>query len=158
MTESNRSVASVGADAAADMATAMAGRLRRGLGLFASGSDQPRARRATDVNLLTVSSVGILLGGLAAIPEPAVSRAFTRFLGALPDALTGMWQLLADLPALWALVVLVAALTRSRAKVGRDMLLAIVAVVLWLLLGRVVTGAWPEMRALFGDVAAGGQN
>ena len=137
-----------------DAVVAMASRLRRGLRLFISAGDEPRARRATDVILLTVSFVGIVLVGLAAIPEPGFSRAVTRFLRALPEALTGMWQLLADLPTAWALVVLVAAFARGRAKVGRDMILAIVVgIVLWLLLGRVVTGAWPEVRALFGDVA-----
>ena len=138
---------------ATETVTEMAGRLRRGLRLFTSAGDQPRARRATDVILLAISFVGIALVGLAAIPEPGISRAVTRFLGALPDALTGMWQLFADLPTLWALVVLVAAFARGRSKVGRDMILAIlVGIVLWLLLGRVVTGAWPEMRALFGDI------
>ena len=152
MTDRSGSAATVrNADDAVAM---MASRIRRGLRLFTSSGDQPRARRATDVILLTVSFVGIVLVGLAAIPEPGISRAVTRLLGALPDALTGTWQLFADLPALWALVVLAAAFTRGRAKVGRDMILAIlVSVILWLLLGRVVTGAWPEMRALFGDVA-----
>jgi uncharacterized protein (TIRG00374 family) len=128
-------------------------RVRRGVRLFTSAEDQPRARRATDVILLTISFVGIVFIGLVAVPEPGFSRAVTAFLGALPEALTGMWQVLADSPTVWALVVLVAAFTRNRAKVGRDMILAIlVSIVLWLLLGRVVTGAWPEMRSLFGDV------
>ncbi len=153
MTEVTRSVASVGQDDATEMVTAMASRIRRGLRLFTSAGDQPRARRATDVILLTISFVGIVLVGLVAVPEPGFSRAVTRFLGALPDALTGMWQVLADLPTLWALLVLVAAFTRGRARVGRDMLLAILAgIVLWLLLSRTVTGAWPEWNALFGDV------
>jgi hypothetical protein len=100
-----------------------------------------------------ISFVGMVFVGLVAIPEPGFSRAVTTFLGSLPAALTGMWQVLADSPTVWALVVLVAAFTRGKAKVGRDMILAIlVGIVLWLLLGRVVTGAWPEMRALLGDV------
>jgi uncharacterized membrane protein YbhN (UPF0104 family) len=153
MAEPTAPVTSAGTGNATETVAAMTNRIRRGLRLFTSAGDQPRARRATDVILLTISFVGIVLVGLAAIPEPGFSRAVTRFLGALPDALTGTWQLLADLPTLWALLVLVAAFTRSRAKVGRDMILAIlVSVVLWLLLGRVVTGAWPEMRALLGDV------
>jgi uncharacterized protein (TIRG00374 family) len=138
---------------AAATATAMSSRVRRGLRLFTSAQDEPRARRATDVILLTISFVGIVFVGLVAIPEPGFSRAVTSFLGSLPDALTGMWQVLADSPTVWALVVLVAAFARSRAKVGRDMILAIVVgIVLWLVLGRAVTGAWPEMRALLGDV------
>lgn len=135
------------------MTEAIAGRIRRGLRLFASSADQPRARRATDVVLLTLSTVGIVLVGLIAVPEPGFSRAVTSFLLSLPAALTGMWQILGDLPALWALVVLVAAFAGGKAKVGRDMVLAIVVgVVLWQLLGRVVTGSWPELQRLFGDV------
>jgi uncharacterized protein (TIRG00374 family) len=128
-------------------------RPRRGLRLFISTPDLPRARRATDVILLVASLVGILFVGLIAVPEPGFSRAVTAFLRSLPEALVGMWQVLADLPTVWALVVLVAALVRGKAAIGRDMILAIViGVVLWLLLGRVVTGTWPEMRALLGDV------
>ncbi len=153
MTESAGSVPTSAHGNATEVVATMAGRLRRGLRLFASAVDQPRARRSTDVILLTISCVGMVLVGLAARPEPGISRAITRFLAALPNALTGMWQLFADLPTLWALVVLVAAFTRGRSKVGRDMILAILAsIVLWLLLGRLVTGAWPEMRTLFGDV------
>ena len=136
------------------MTEAMASRIRRGLRLFSSSDDQPRARRATDVVLLTISFVGIVFVGLIAVPEPGFSRAITSLLTALPTAMDGMWQIFGDLPALWALVVLVGAFARGRAKVGRDMVFAIVVgVVLWLVLGRVVTGAWPEMRALLGDVA-----
>ncbi len=153
MTDATESASSDGTGNATETVTTMAGRLRRGLRLFTSAGDQPRARRATDVILLTISFVGIVFVGLVAIPEPGFSRAVSRFLGALPDALAGMWQILADLPTLWALIVLGAAFTRGRAKVGRDMILAIlVGLILWLILGRVVTGAWPEMRALFGDI------
>lgn len=135
------------------MSIVLTGRLPRPVRLFASVGDQPRARRATDVILLAVSFVGIVLVGLIAIPEPGISNAVTGFLVALPDSLIGMWQLFADLPTMWALVVLVAAFTLGQAKVGRDMLLAIVVgTVMWLLLARVVTGTWPDLSALFGDV------
>ncbi len=154
MTEAASPIEAGGQSDATESAPEIIGdRIRRRLRLFTSAVDQPRARRATDVILLTISFVGIVLVGLVAVPEPAFSRAVTRFLGDLPDALTGVWQVLADLPTVWALVVLVAALARGRAKVGRDMILVvIVAVALWLVLGRLVTGAWPEMRALLGDV------
>ncbi len=136
------------------MTEAMANRIRRGLRLFSSSGDQPRARRATDVVLLTISFIGIVFVGLIAVPEPGFSRAITSLFTALPTAMDGMWQIFGDLPALWALVVLVVAFARGRAKVGRDMVFAIVVgVALWLVLGRVVTGAWPEMQRLFGDVA-----
>jgi hypothetical protein len=98
--------------------TAASSRLRRGLRLFTSTPDLPRARRATDVILLVISFVGMVFVGLVAIPEPGFSRAVTTFLGSLPAALTGMWQVFADSPTVWALVVLVAAFTRGKARSG----------------------------------------
>ena len=115
--------------------------------------DLPRARRATDVILLLVSLIGVALVGVIAVPEPGFSRAVTQFLVALPDALVGMWQVVADLPVIWALVVLAATFVRGRLKIGRDMLLAIaVGVVSWLLLARIVNGSWPDVAIVLDDV------
>jgi glycosyltransferase 2 family protein len=139
---------------AVDAVAAMAGTLRRGTRLFTTVGDQPRARRATDVILLTTSLIGILLIGLIAVPEPGFSRAITEFMSALPDALVGMWQVLADLPILWGLIVLGAAFVRGRSKIGRDMLLALVAgAAMWLVISRVVNGSWPEFAVLWSDAA-----
>jgi uncharacterized protein (TIRG00374 family) len=129
------------------------GVFRPGQRLFAGAGGQPRARRATDVILLTASLVGMIFVALAAVPEPGISRAINSFFLALPDALTGAWKIFADLPTVWALLVLVAAFIARRAKVGRDMLLAVVvSLAIWLLVGRIVTGAWPEMRTLLRDI------
>jgi glycosyltransferase 2 family protein len=137
-----------------DVVTAMADKLRRGARLFTNVGDQPRARRATDVLLLTTSLIGIVMIGLVAVPEPGYSRAITDFMGAIPDALIGMWQLLADLPILWAIVVLGASLVRRRGKIARDMLLALlVGALMWLVISRIVNGSWPELDVLFGDAA-----
>jgi uncharacterized protein (TIRG00374 family) len=142
------------APSSASVTEAVTIRIRRGLRLWASATGQPRARRATDVVLLTMSSFGILIAALLAVPEPGFSKSITSFLLAFPTALEGLWQVLSDLPAVWATFVLVAAFVRGRAKVGRDMILAIlVGLTLWLILGRLVTGAWPEMHRLFSDVA-----
>jgi glycosyltransferase 2 family protein len=139
---------------AVDAVAAMAGTLRRGTRLFTTVGDQPRARRATDVILLTTSLIGILLIGLIAVPEPGFSRAITEFMSALPDALVGMWQVLADLPVLWGLIVLGAAFVRGRSKIGRDMLLAlVVGAAMWLVISRVVNGSWPEFAVLWSDAA-----
>ncbi len=63
----------------------------------------------------------------------------------MPHSLEGMWQAMADLPMVWATVVLVGALVRSRRAVARDMVLSVVVgVVAWLLLARTVGGEWPE--------------
>ena len=135
-----------------DGMTAMAENLRRRVRLFATVGDQPRARRSTDVILLVMSLIGIVLVGLVAIPEPGISRAITRFLTDLPTAFTGAWQVLADLAIVWALLVLAAATVGRHLRTARDMVLAIVVgVCAWLLLARIVGGAWPEVSAIFGD-------
>ena len=79
MTAADASVSSNPSDDSTDVVTAVAGRIKRGLRLFSSVGDQPRARRATDVVLLAISFVGIVLVGLVAIPEPGFSRAITTF-------------------------------------------------------------------------------
>ncbi|HSL72852.1 MAG TPA: lysylphosphatidylglycerol synthase transmembrane domain-containing protein [Ilumatobacteraceae bacterium] len=136
-----------------DGSTTMVEHLRRRARLFATSADQPRARRSTDVIMLVSSLFGIVFVGLVAIPEPGISRAITRFLADLPSALTGMWQVLADLAVVWALVVLAAAVVGRQLRTARDMVLAIVVgVAAWLLLARIVGGAWPEVSAIFGDV------
>ena len=143
-------VAGSGADAVATMA----GRLRRGARLFTNVGDQPRARRATDVLLLATSMLGVVMIGLIAEPQPGYSRAIGDFMAALPDALVGMWQLLADLPILWGLVVLGAAVIRRHGKIARDMLLALaIGAALWLAISRIVNGSWPELGALISDAA-----
>ncbi len=119
--------------------------LRRGLRLFAQTDDQPRARRATDVLLLGSSTLLLLSVALLSDPEPGFSNALSDFFAALPHTLEGMWQVLADLPVVWAAVVLIGALVRHRRTIARDMVLAvIVGVVVWLLLFRIVGGVWPE--------------
>ena len=142
-----------GVNAAANAAANATDRIRRGFQLFAHVGEQPRARRATDVILLLVAMSGVALVGLIAVPEPGFSRAITDFLVAFPDALAGIWQVLADLPLVWALVVLVATVVRGRLKIGRDMLLAVaIGAVVWLLLARIVNGSWPDAMTVLDDV------
>ena len=137
-----------------DAVTAMTGGMRPGARLFITVGDQPRARRATDVLLLTTSLTGILMIGLIAVPEPGFSRAITRFMVGLPDALVGMWQLFADLPIMWGLIVLGAAFVRGRGKIARDMLFALaVGAMMWLVISRIVNGSWPELAVIWSDAA-----
>lgn len=126
--------------------------LRRGFQLFAAVGDEPRARRATDAILLAVSLVGLLVVGLAAAPDPGFSRAVAVLLDSLPDALVGMWQVLADLPVVWGVVVLIATFLRGRPAIGRDMLLAtVVGLASWFGLARLVDGSWPAVSLIFDD-------
>ena len=47
-----------------------------------------------------------------------------------------MWQIIADLPMVWAVVILIGALVRRRRSIARDMVLSVVVgVIAWLLLG-----------------------
>ncbi len=125
----------------------------RGVRLFADTADLERARRATDLILLVGSLIGLLLIGLVASPEPGFVRSITGFVEALPTALTGVWQVLADLPVLWGLAILASAVIRNRRRVARDMVFAVVvATVLWFVIARYIEGSWPEASALLGDV------
>jgi uncharacterized protein (TIRG00374 family) len=149
----NDSTIGATAASAASAAANAADRIRRGFRLFSHVGDQPRARRATDLILLVVSLSGVALVGLIAVPEPGFSRAITDFLASVPDALSGIWQVFADLALVWALIVLVATVVRSRLTIGRDMVLAvIVGAVAWLLLGRLVNGVWPDVTSILDDV------
>jgi glycosyltransferase 2 family protein len=133
----------------------MAVMFRRGVRLFHSLGDQPRARRATDVILLVTSVSALLFVGFVADPEPGFSRAVTAFLTSLPPGLIGTWQVLVDLPLVWAGVVLIAAVLRRRFQIARDMLLAAAAAgVVWFLLARTVNGRWPDMSVLLSSVGA----
>jgi uncharacterized membrane protein YbhN (UPF0104 family) len=118
----------------------------RARGLFSSAVGLPRSRRATDVLVLVSSVIGLVLVGVVARPEPAFSRAITQLLVTFPGAMLGLWQLLADALALWALALIVLALGHRRVAIGRDMILSVVvAIVLWQVLARSVDGSFPSV-------------
>jgi uncharacterized membrane protein YbhN (UPF0104 family) len=121
-------------------------RWRRGLRLFATSADEPRARRAPDVLLLVAGVVGLGLTGLLESPPPGFARAVADFADALPDFLVGLWQLAVDALAVLSLAVLVAAIVRRRLTLARDLLVAAaVAAAVWLVAGRLVEGSWPAL-------------
>jgi uncharacterized membrane protein YbhN (UPF0104 family) len=122
---------------------------RAGPRLFAAPADEPRARRATDVLLLVGAVTWLVLASIAAEPSPGFTRAVQRLLAALPNFLSGFWQLLADLLVLLAVLLAIAAIARRRAAIVRDLVVsAVVAVVVWLVLARWVDGAWPAWESL----------
>lgn len=139
-----------GTGVAGSVSTAAAGGvadfIQRGIRLFAHDRDQPRARRATDVILLALSVVAVGVIGVVAEPEPGYLDAVANAFLALPAALDGVFRALADLPLIWAAVLLVASIARRRGPIARDMIAAIVlSIVVWMLLGRVVVGDWPAL-------------
>ena len=124
--------------------------ITRGIRLFSHAQVQPRNRRATDVILLVLSLLGILVVAIVAEPEPGYSVALTALLVSLPDAMNGIWRFFADVLLVWSVLLFVLALARSRRAIARDMAVSVlIAIVLWLLLGRAVTGEWPSVAADF---------
>jgi hypothetical protein len=116
--------------------------ITRGIRLFSHTQVQPRDRRATDVILLVLSLLGILVVAIVAEPEPGYSVALTALLVSLPDAMNGVWRFFADVLMVWSVMLFVLALVRTRRAIARDMAVSVlIAIVLWMLLGRAVTGA-----------------
>jgi uncharacterized membrane protein YbhN (UPF0104 family) len=122
------------------------GRRRRGVRLFATTADEPRARRATDLLVLVAGSAGLILAGMAEEPQPGFAQALATFAATLPELLAGVWQLALDLLAVLAVLVLVASLLRRRLPLARDLVVAVaLAGLAWLVMGRVVEGSWPAV-------------
>jgi len=119
--------------------------------IFLDSSPAFRARRATDGLLLAWSLLGTGLLVLLERAQPAAEQALTGVFAALPGWFASGWQLLADVPAVWALLLIVVALLQSRAAVVWSALVAIVcAVLLSLVAAWLVTGNWPAVEHLFG--------
>jgi uncharacterized membrane protein YbhN (UPF0104 family) len=122
----------------------------RGPRFFATPAEAPRARRSTDVLLLVGSIAGLAVTSVVAEPQPGVAGAVTTLLTSLPSFLDGLWQLLAGAPTLLAVALLVAALVSRRTGLARDLVLAaLLAALVWLLVGRWVLGSWPEAWDVF---------
>lgn len=112
--------------------------------LFATSTEEPRARRASDAIQLGSAIVGLITISAAAVPAPGFARAVADLIAALPNFLDGLWQILSDVLALAALVVLTATAVRRRWTLTRDLLLAVAAaLVVWLVVARIVEGSWP---------------
>jgi uncharacterized membrane protein YbhN (UPF0104 family) len=119
---------------------------RQGPRLFATPDDEPRARRASDVVVLVACSLALVAAGVVAEPPPGFGQAVTQFLSAIPDFLDGLWQILADLLALAAVLLVIGTLVRRRWSIARDQLLSLaVATGVWFVVGRVVEGTWPSL-------------
>jgi uncharacterized membrane protein YbhN (UPF0104 family) len=116
----------------------------RGPRLFAHDRSEPRARRFTDVVLLSASLLALWLTSAAAVPAPGFLIAFTAFIRSAPAFLETAWEICADLLALYAIVLLVAAAVRHRRDVLRDIVVALLAATaVWLLVARWIEGEWP---------------
>lgn len=116
------------------------------MNLFAGPRDEPRARRPSDLVELGVAVLALVLTSISATPTPAFIRSLTDLVASLPGFIDGVGQLLADAVALTSLAIVVAAAAQRRWTILRDLAVAaIVAVALWLTVGRVVEGSWPAV-------------
>jgi uncharacterized membrane protein YbhN (UPF0104 family) len=114
--------------------------------LFAHDRSEPRARRFTDVVLLASSIIALWLTSAAAVPPPGFLIAFTAFVRSAPAFLETAWEISADLLALYAIVLLVAAVVRRRLDVVRDIVVALLAATaMWLVVARWTEGEWPAI-------------
>ncbi len=121
---------------------------RRRLRIFAAPTDQPRARRASDVTLLLTTSFALAAMSAAASPTPGFVKAIQRLAAEVPHFLDAVWQFTIDATAVLAVGLLVAAIIGRRATLARDLLAAaVVTFAVWALIGRVVTDSWPDVWA-----------
>jgi uncharacterized membrane protein YbhN (UPF0104 family) len=127
--------------------TARASRVRSSIRLFASTSEEPRARRPTDALLLGLGAVA--LGSMALLHEStaAAEGDVAALVDHLPAVLETAWQLLHDLGALWAVgLLLLASAANRRLPLARDLLLAgALAAMASMVVQRLVEGSWPSI-------------
>ena len=108
--------------------------------------DEPRSRRASDVLLLAVATLGLGLVSVTTDPPAGFERALLSLVASLPSGLDGLWQLFVDGFTLVAVGVLAATLVRRRWALGRDLVLAaLAAVAIAVVVARVVEGSWPPV-------------
>lgn len=111
--------------------------------LFVDRRDRQRARRASDVLILLVTTVGLAFLVVLASPPSRFESGIVTSLAAIPDVLDGLWRLTMWLGLIWAGFLLVATLVRRRWGVLRDIVVALAAtVVLVALVGRLAEGDW----------------
>jgi uncharacterized membrane protein YbhN (UPF0104 family) len=115
------------------------------LRVFSAPVGQPRFRRATDVLLLVPAILGLALL-IVAYPPSVFERSLDSFFGAIPGWLDPAWGFLYDLLALWAIVLVLAAVLGKRYAVVVEAVAAFVlALVVALVSARLALGHWPAL-------------
>ena len=119
--------------------------LRPRFRFYAAPRGEPAARRATDALLLVPSLLGFAFLVLN-YPPGRVERALSRFLTSVTGWPFSIWQVLYDLLALWAIVLVVAVVASRRVGATLQTLAAVVlAAALALVSTRVALGDWPAV-------------
>jgi len=124
---------------------AAAGVIRLGVRPFAAPRGQPRTRRATDVVVL-VPAVCVLAYLVAVYPPSLLELSLIRAFEALPHWLEPIWSLLQYVVAIWAAVLVVAALAARRLLIVVQALLALgIAIVVTIVCARLASDDWPDL-------------
>jgi uncharacterized membrane protein YbhN (UPF0104 family) len=124
---------------------------RRAPRVFATPEDEPRARRASDVVRLAAGVVALVVLSFAAEPTPGFAQALERFVAAVPDFTDNLWQFLADLLSLLAIVLIAGAAVRRRWSIVRDVgLAAALTIIVWRVVAEAVIGSAPLWRSVRG--------
>jgi uncharacterized membrane protein YbhN (UPF0104 family) len=113
----------------------------RGVRVFASSRDEPRARRPTDVALLLLAILGLGLLVIAARAGSVLQDDFDQLVAHLPLLLDGVWSFGSDLVVVWSVVLVVAALVARRLSLARDCALAAVLALVGCSIASLVSGS-----------------
>lgn len=112
--------------------------------IFATSRDQGRSRRASDVLVLIGALIG-LAALIIAYPPSSTEVALIAFIDAIPGWLDPVWGLLEDGLALWAVLLVAAALVRRRHAVTLGALASLaVALGVSVCTFRLAVGDWPD--------------
>jgi uncharacterized membrane protein YbhN (UPF0104 family) len=99
-------------------------RRAQGLQLFASGQDEPRSRRPTDVALAIVGALVVLLAATASTLFRSLDESFSGVVAEIPEFFEPLWRLAFWASVIWATTLIVTAVARRRWALTRDLLIA----------------------------------
>lgn len=132
-----------------------AGQVHRGIHVFASDRDEPRARRPTDIALVLLNALGLVLLVIAARAGGVLEDDIDQLVAHLPLLLEGLWNFGVDLVVVWALGLVVAAVMSRRVPLARDNVLAAAMALVGCSIATFVTGS-PRMSVASQLTASGG--
>lgn len=121
---------------------------------FADRGDVPRSRRSTDAVAAAVATAGLALLTAIESPAPGAVRAVSDAVARLPEALTTVWQLLADLVIVFAVLTTIGFAVARRWTIARDVVVAaLVALVIGSVVARLATGEPVDLGRALGRAA-----
>jgi uncharacterized membrane protein YbhN (UPF0104 family) len=112
--------------------------------LFASGREDQRSRRPTDIAVALANLLLLILAAVVAKVAADLDRALYDAITALPDVLNGVWRAVIWGALGWGAAVALAAVVQRRIELVRDMALGVVtSIVVAVTIGAILTDdAW----------------